>query len=123
MDREVEKWKLKSDGLVRQMERMDKAFQERANTLQVKLSAQGTLIRALLKQKQELEEGLADYKEGTEGLKLCVGDLRNERDRLRKMLKGRCTEEEWEALKEGEEDDSKNSRDNSNCGGNAVQED
>ncbi len=35
---------------------------------------------------QELEEELADYKEGTEGLKLCVGDLRNERDRLRKVL-------------------------------------
>jgi len=35
---------------------------------------------------KELEEELADYKEGTEGLKLCVGDLRDERDRLRKVL-------------------------------------
>ena len=38
---------------------------------------------------RELEEELADYKEGTEGLKLCVGDLRDERDRLRKALEER----------------------------------
>ena len=35
---------------------------------------------------REFEEEINDYKEGTEGLKLCVGDLRDERDRLRKAL-------------------------------------
>ena len=32
----------------------------------------------------ELEEELSDYKEGVEGLKMAVGDLRDERDRLRR---------------------------------------
>ena len=96
MDREVEKWKLKSDGLVRQMERMDKAFQERTNTLQVKLSAQGKLIRELLKRNQELEEYAGRR----------IDQLKKQDEeitRLRKMLKGRCTDEEWETLKEGED--------------------
>jgi len=35
---------------------------------------------------RELAEELADYKEGTGGLKLSVGDLRDERDRLRTAL-------------------------------------
>lgn len=103
MDREVEKWKLKSDGLVRQMEIMDKAFQERANTLQVKLSAQGKLIRKLLKRKQELE---GENEEMSRVAKVLMeGGIERDRElaRLRKMLKGRCTDEEWETLKEGED--------------------
>jgi len=54
--------------------------------MQCHLDAKDAEISKLKARIEELEEELADYKEGTEGMRLAIRDLRDERDKYKQAL-------------------------------------